>query len=110
MRIHFQTSKLQRTLCEEQLLRRSFGAENAKRIRLRLALMEAAPTLADVPATPPPRRHALTGPYEGCFAVDVLQPYRILIKPHLVPPLPRGKLIHPGKVTEIIILDVLDYH
>ncbi|MBK6514346.1 MAG: hypothetical protein IPG04_09560 [Polyangiaceae bacterium] len=110
MRIFFHSTKLQRNLCEEVLLRRSFGAENARRIRLRLALLEAAPTLADIPTTPPPRRHALTGPYEGCFAVDVLHPYRILIKPHLLPPPGRGKLVNPRKVTEVIILDVLDYH
>jgi proteic killer suppression protein len=110
VRLHFQSTKLQRTLCEEAMLRRSFGAENAKRIRLRLALLEAAPTLADVPTAPPPRRHGLTGPYEGCYAVDVLQPYRILLKPHLVPPPPRGKLINPRSVTEVLILDVLDYH
>jgi len=111
MDIIFRSSKLQKACSSERESNRQWGAENAKKIRQRLADLEAAETLADMGALPPARCHELKGDRTGQFAVDLRHPLRLIFEP-AQEPVPRkedgGVDLH--KVIKIRILDVGDYH
>ena len=84
MVVFIRTKKLAKVLNTDADLRRVYGAANAKAIRLRLAVLRAAASLADVPSAPPDRRHALAGEYRGHFAVDARHPFRIVDRKSVV--------------------------
>lgn len=109
--IFFKSAKLAKVLNQEALLRKTYGAVNAKQIRLRMAVLAAASNLADVPVARPERRHELAGDRAGCFAVDAQQPFRIIFTPANDPPPKKpGGGFHLQRVTEITILEIVDYH
>lgn len=109
--IFFKSNKLAKVLNEDARMKKEFGATNAKQIRLRMAVLAAAPTLGDVPTQPPDRCHQLKGEFRGCFAVDAEHPFRIVFKPEHDPlPLKDDGGIDLKKVTAITILEVVDYH
>lgn len=83
----------------------------SKKIENRLAVLKAAPTLEAVPTTPPDRCHQLSGDRKGQFAVDLVQPFRIIFEPNVtvrVSEIDGG--IDKQQVTAITIVDVADYH
>ena len=88
-----------------------YGADMAKKIKLRMAVLRAADCLEQVPVKPPDRRHELSGKLKGEFAVDLRHPYRLIFKPQHNPvPLKDDGGIDLTKVTAITILRVEDYH
>ena len=96
MDIIFRSSKLQKACSSERESNRQWGAENAKKIRQRLADLEAAETLADMGALPPARCHELKGDRTGQFAVDLRHPLRLIRGPtHPQQRLPVGR--HRGR-------------
>ena len=111
MEIVFRSPKLQKTCSIERESKRQWGDQNAKKIRRRLADLQAADTLADVSTLPPAKCHPLHGDRAGKFAVDVQQPYRLIFEPANAP-VPRKKDggIDLTKVTRVRILGVEDYH
>lgn len=77
----------------------------------RLAVLDAADCLADVPCEPPDRCHALIGQRKGQYAVDAQHPFRIIFRPADDPlPLDDDGSLDLQRVTSIEILDVKDYH
>jgi proteic killer suppression protein len=109
--IFFKSNKLAKVLNEEARLKKDYGVKNARQIRLRMAVLAAASTLADVPTLPPDRRHQLTADRRGCFAVDAEHPFRIVFEPgHDPVPLKEDGGIDLRRVTAIIILEIVDYH
>jgi proteic killer suppression protein len=100
---------MEKTFADERRLNAEYG-QQASAIRLRIAVLEAAPSLATVPAQPPPRRHQLKGDMDELFAVDLKHPYRLVFHPW--PDVPRRKDggIDLERVTRIEILRVEDYH
>ena len=104
MEILFRTRKLQRTMCSKSELIREHGKQNAGVIMRRLAVLDAADCLADVPREPPDRCHALIGRRKGQYAVDALHPFRIIFRPA------DDRSLDLLRVTSIEILDVKDYH
>ena len=111
MEIFFKSTKLQKICNSSALLQKAYGKANGSRIRLRLAVLEAADRLSDVPSTPPERCHLLKGPFAGCFAVDALQPFRIVFCPtEKFVSKKSGASLQLQKITSIIILEVVDYH
>jgi len=98
-------------MSSEAELLREYGKENAKVIMRRMMVLHAAECLADVPRTPPERRHPLFGRRKGQYAVDAKHPYRIIMEPANNPiPLLDDGSIDIGSVTSIRILEVKDYH
>lgn len=110
MELEFASDALRKRLEDDKAMLKAYG-ERAKPLRLRLTLLRQAVCLADVPHTPPPRRHKLSGTREGQFAVDLKHPWRLIFEP-ANDPLPRlddGSL-DLAAVTKVKILDVTDYH
>lgn len=78
---------------------------------MRLAALRSAQTLAMVPATPPERRHLLSGGRRGQYAVDLVHPYRLVFEPaHDPVPRTTDGGIDIDRVTAITIMEVVDYH
>ncbi len=110
MDIEFASSKLQKVLGDEKKLQQNYG-DRAKPIKLRLVLLIQAECLADVPHTPPPRRHMLSEDRKGQFAVDLKHPWRLVFEPANDPlPLMDDGSIDLTRVTKLRIIEITDYH
>ena len=111
MEISFETRKLAKIFNTEQEIFEKYGSRQGKLIKIRLAILEAANCLEDVPITPPCRRHELTLNRKGQFAVDLEHPRRLILKPNHNPlPLKADGGIDLRKITAVTILGVEDYH
>ena len=77
----------------------------------RIAILQDAETLSEVPLTPPDRMHQFTGDRDEQFAVYLVHPYRLIFEPDH-DPLPRRKDggIDLRRVTAITVMEVIDYH
>lgn len=110
MDILFANKKLEKTFNSQNKLHREYG-EQAKKINLRMSVLRAASSLAQVPVEKPDRLHELSGERKGCFAVDLKQPYRLIFEPADIPvPRKEDGGIEKEQVVSIRILSVEDYH
>lgn len=111
MKISYNSSKLEKILNSEREIIKNYGAEQAKKIRIRMSVLMSANNLGEISRNPPDRCHPLDGQRRGQFAVDIKHPYRIVFEPTVNPPplLPDGG-VDLAKITEITILEVEDYH
>ena len=111
MDIAFRTRKLEKTFNSAVALKRAYGAQMARVIMARLAVLRAARNLALVPTSRPERTHRLRGDRDGQYAVDLVHPYRLVFEIGHAP-LPRTEDggVDAGQVTVIVIVDVVDYH
>ncbi len=111
MDIAFQSRNLAKTFNSERDLTKAYGDRLAKLIMRRMAILRSALTLAMVPTSRPERRHQLSGRRRGQFAVDLVQPYRLVFNPDNDPvPHREDGGIDTERVTAIKILEVIDYH
>ena len=83
MNLQTRDKALRAALEDDSASRRRFGAEMAKKLRLRLDALTAAESLADLwpPNSGPERCHELKGELNGIFSIDLKQPYRLLFRP-----------------------------
>lgn len=102
MKIHFITTKLEKILTNDRLLRKRYGNLTNK-IMARLTDLRTAENLKEITHLPPPRRHKLSG-HKNLFAVDVSGNYRIIFSSI------DENIIELEEIDEIIILDIVDYH
>lgn len=111
MEIGFANLKLQKLFNNSKKLRGDFGPRCAEKIARRLAEIEAAESLEDLRSLPQCRCHELTGDYAGCLAVDLEHPLRLVFRPNHTPlPLGDGGELNWAEVTQVLILEVTDYH
>lgn len=111
MRVLFRNSRLQ-ALCEDDKERRKkWGEPAARKVVQRILELEAAPTLQAAMRVPSLRCHPLKGELKGLFAVKVHEALRLIFRPSGEPGTitPREGL-DPGKVTDIEIVRIEDYH
>lgn len=104
MVIHFSSKKQQRILCDERMLKKHYG-RLADKLILRMAELEAAVSLEEIPSVPPPRRHKLEGNKSNQWGIDVSKNYRIVLEPY-----GQWKSENLSTVQEVKILDIEDYH
>ena len=110
MDILFASRKLEKQLSDEMRIRRAFG-DRGRRLMMRLDVLKAASCLADVPYTPPIRRHALSGKWAGHYAVDITANWRLIFRP-----LASSSSADPGgpddpaAITTIEVVAIEDYH
>lgn len=114
MDISFKQKKLEKTVSDETKLYKAYGAY-AENIQMRLDALSEAKSLADVPHTPPMRRHKLeTKKDVYAFAVDVKtknDPLRIEFEVANVPvPLKEDGSLDFEAVTEIQITQISNHY
>ncbi len=113
MDLTFATKKLKKELNEDKAMVKAHGPLRAKKLRIVLAMLRAAPTLGvfSPPMSPPHRCHELTGNRQGQLTVDLDHPYRLVFRPNHnpLPMRPEGGLDWK-QVTVIEIVEIEDTH
>ena len=111
MDISFQNQSLANRFNSDKELQKIYGKRQARSILTRMGVLSNAETLAEIPHRPPERLHQLTGGRQGQFAVDLVQPYRLVFEPDHDPvPKKDDGGIDLTQVTAITVLEVIDYH
>jgi proteic killer suppression protein len=109
--IGFSNRRLAKTFSSEKSLIREFGDRIARAVGNRLSVLEHVESLAQVPAGPPERCHALGQNRQGQYAVDLVQPYRLIFEPNHDPmPMHAAGGVDISRVTAVTIIEVIDYH
>lgn len=109
MELSFATKKFKKLVENGGKLQGEYGDRMAEKIKTRLADLESASCLEDF-RTLPGRCHELTGNYEGCFALDLVHPKRLIFKPEGVVPRLENGATDWAKVKSVIVIEVTDYH
>jgi plasmid maintenance system killer protein len=103
LKIKYSSNKLKKILENPRMIKKYYPNE-FNNIQIRMTELHAASRLSLISHKPPPRRHKLTGIYDGHWAVAVSKNLRIVFRPI------DEKLSDPEDITEIIIVDIIDYH
>ncbi len=111
MEITFRSKKLQKIFNSSKEIKKKYGNQMAREIQSRLAVLSNASNLSLVPTRKPDRLHQLSADRQGQFAVDLVNPQRLIFVPNHdpVPEREEGG-IDRGQVTAITIIEVNDYH
>ncbi|WP_082118476.1 type II toxin-antitoxin system RelE/ParE family toxin [Rhizobium sp. LC145] len=110
MKIDFASGKLRRQLESDKALRKAYG-DRASRLKMRLAVLEQASNLSEVPTDAPDRCHQLDGEWAGCFAVAITGNWRLIFEPDHDPvPIRDDGGIDRAAVVAIRIRAIVDYH
>ena len=111
MQVSFRKKKLQEVCCSQKPMIREFGPKVAKKLMQRLAELEAADMLDDLRSLPAARCHELVQDRKRQLAVDLAHPQRLIFEPDHdpVPAKPDGGLDW-SQVTQVLVLEVVDYH
>jgi toxin HigB-1 len=90
---------------------KAYGKPIAKRIHQRLQEFSSAETLEDLRMLPAAYCHELKDNYAGCLAVDISKNLRIIFKPEEEPPPTKDDGgLDWSAVTDIVIIEITDYH
>jgi plasmid maintenance system killer protein len=109
LEVFFEDGRFGQAFESDRELRKRYGTERAKKLRIRIKALRAAGTLEDMRHAPG-RCHELTGDLAGSLTLDLDGPYRLRFRPREVPdPKPDGGLDWT-KVTAVIVTDVVDPH
>ncbi len=104
MNIEFKNNKM-KELCENyKLLVRKYGDQQAKKIVIRINELIAAENLFDISKLPQTKLHSLSGNLQDHYAVDLKQPFRLLLFPL------NGDKTDLKTITSIKLIDIVDYH
>ena len=111
MEVYFGTNKLKKIFSNDGILKKTFGAENSKKIMLPLIELQSAPCLNDMKSVRGARFHQLEGKRKEQFAVELKHPFRLVFKPNDDPiPYKDNNEIDLEKIFNIKIIEVVDYH
>ena len=110
MKIEYRKNKLKKQLSNASEIKKAFGA-NAKRVSARLDDIVASPNLSVLIQIPAANCHLLTLNRKGEWALDISGNYRMIfeIANNPIPETEDGS-INVLLVTEICILEIVDYH
>lgn len=86
------------------------GKKMTEKFQRRKLALEAAETLDEYRSAYDSRCHELTGDRKGQIAIDLIQPYRLVIRPVDPPPKKPDGGLDWKSVKTIVILEIVDYH
>ena len=111
MQVRYKTTRLRKLFRSEAALIRRYGTRVAGLIQDRISVLENASNLSQVPTSPPERRHQETQNRDEQYAVDVHRQYRLVFEPDYGQ-MPRNADggVNTDAVTDIVIIEVTDYH
>ncbi|MBE0336042.1 plasmid maintenance system killer protein [Paenibacillus sp. 28ISP30-2] len=104
MNISYTSTKLEKVLTNERLIKREYTAFYKKLIN-RMSELRAANNLDEIPHVPPPNRHKLSGDYNDCWGIDVSKNYRIVLRP-----IGDWESTDLKTIRNVEIITVEDYH
>lgn len=105
------SQQMARTCASLARMQRKWGAERAKKVKLRLDQMMAAASLAEFKALPQARCHQLVANRDEQFSLDLDGPYRLIVQvdDEPVPRRPDGG-IDLDRVERLLVLEITDTH
>ena len=111
MDVQFRTNKLRDAFLEHKIATKQFGDRDGKLYIRRINELASCETLGDVLDLPFGKPHALSGERAGEFAINMVQPRRLIF----VPLDEEGQRIaadkiKPGEVKSIQVWEVVNYH
>lgn len=110
MLLFFKTKKAEKIFNSQKELQKHYGDKQSQKIMMRLAVLKAAANLAEVPQTPPERRHRLKGKRQKQFALDLVHPFRLILTPKEELSYQQNGEPDLEKIIEIVIEGVENYH
>ena len=102
MKIQYRTKKLEKILTNDRQIKKNYTSFY-EGIMSRLYELKSVSNLSLISHNPPPRKHRLSGNYEGFWSVDVSRNYRLLFTPI-------ADTTRETDITEIIIEGIEDTH
>lgn len=111
MQIHFRSAKLKKICESERELLRKHGPELGHRITVRLSELRALASLQDAVQVPHLRLHQLKAKRDEQFAITLLGGHRLVLEV-VHNPIPRHADggIDLSAVTDVIVVEIVDYH
>ncbi|KAF0153574.1 MAG: proteic killer suppression protein [Ignavibacteria bacterium] len=110
MQISYKTRKLEKSLTDPKEISKTYGVM-AKKVNQRMKDLLAAATLSVMQTLPAANCHELKGERTGELAVDISGNWRIIFEPaHDLIPVKADGGLDWNSVTQIRILEVVDYH
>ena len=103
MDIEYASKSLEKSLKDQRSITRNYG-KIAKNLIHRLSDLRSRMTFGDY-HLPPPRRHKLSGNFEGCWGIDLSKNMRLVVRP--VGEFDPDDLT---TITSVCIVDIQDYH
>ena len=97
MRLEYATRDLERVCTDPRRMQATYGANVAKKLKLRLAELTYVDEMADVLAGPG-RWEELTGDRAGQWSARLTANWRLIVRPE------------QRDVTTVIIAEIVDYH
>jgi plasmid maintenance system killer protein len=111
MEVSFNNKKLAKLLNSEKETLKKYGADNGKRILLRLSQLAAVENLQQLASFPKIRLHQLSGNRNEQFSIDVKHPYRLLvIANHEETPRKTDGGLDWSSITSITVIEIADTH
>ena len=106
--IRYDSKELERLCHDERYAKGKLGLPGMKKLRKRMAELEAAPTVGDLPPAGNP--HPLKRDLDGHFAIELDGGRRLVFKPN--EPIPKDDRAHIDwrRVSRITITHIGDYH
>lgn len=110
MDFSYKNRKLEKELSDERAMKKAYG-ERVRALQNRIAILDTAERLSDVPTGPPDWLEQLKGDRDKQFSVVLGKNWRLIfeIDHDPIPHLTNGG-IDLEKVTAIRFVEVVDYH
>lgn len=102
MKIYYRTRKLEKILTNDRQIKKHYTSFY-QGIMNRLYELKSVSNLSLISHRPPPRKHRLSGDYNGFWSVDVSKNYRLLFTSLI-------ETIEESNITEIMIEGIEDTH
>lgn len=111
MELSFSSKKLAKLLNSQKDTLRAYGADNGKRILMRLQQLASATNLAEFAKLPQTRVHELKADRDEQISVDVRHPYRLLLLPdHEETPRKDDGGLDWSRINKVIVIEIADTH
>jgi proteic killer suppression protein len=83
MRVEYRTKKLKKQCEDPKIAQRDYGSKIGNKLTQRIGELIAANNLLDIQHIPAARLHRLEGKRSDEYAVDLIHPHRLILKPIL---------------------------
>jgi len=102
MNIQYRTKKLEKILSNDRQIKKHYTSFY-EGVMNRLYELKSVSNLSLISHNPPPRKHKLSGNFDGFWSVDVSKNYRLLFTPV-------SDTTDESNITEIMIEGIEDIH
>lgn len=107
MKVEYKTKKLKRECEDPRRAQKEYGKIMGNKLSQRVGELLAATSLLDIKYIPSARLHRLRGTRSDEYAIDLVGPFRLIIKPILEN---HGDLNKLESINIVRIEEVTDYH